>query len=437
MKRFLICAGVLILFLGISLVIILVSLGHDLPPQDYPELALTYESVPEEENAYPLFLKAFELSTLEEQNDLIQSYWERGENAEAFAELMAENESMITLLKQGVKKESCQPPEITSYADLMPYSHEWLSMGKFLVGSSKWLREEGQWEEAVDRALLAASFGNLIMQAPESLIQYLVGVAQVNLAMTELRELSFQEQCRSEDLLRIAEALENLTAPEQAGIVAMKQEFKVIQHTLGDFEKEQMTWGFIESLNSSASSSLVSKIKIPGYFFRPNQTEQIFAAFFTIGIENFAKPYAERKEDGLDNLLKGSRGVKRLLQPNALGDLLVMILCPSFESIVKTTYKVSAEIRATQVLVALQLSRREQGSLPEKLELLVPVYLDTVPVDPFDGQPFRYDVERGILYSVGVNGVDDGGAELLLEEGEENRGYRKRWNGEDAVFGVE
>jgi hypothetical protein len=51
--------------------------------------------------------------------------------------------------------------------------------------------------------------------------------------------------------------------------------------------------------------------------------------------------------------------------------------------------------------------------LPTKLAQLVPEFLPTVPVDPFDGKPFRYlvdDLEIKV-YSVGVNGIDDGGLE--------------------------
>ena len=51
--------------------------------------------------------------------------------------------------------------------------------------------------------------------------------------------------------------------------------------------------------------------------------------------------------------------------------------------------------------------------VPEELSDLTPTFLDAVPTDPFDGEPLRYRVmENGyIVYSIGDNQRDDGGAE--------------------------
>jgi hypothetical protein len=53
----------------------------------------------------------------------------------------------------------------------------------------------------------------------------------------------------------------------------------------------------------------------------------------------------------------------------------------------------------------------EHGHNPAKLADLVPDFLPKVPKDPFSGGPFVYrPMPKGyLLYSVGVNGVDDGG----------------------------
>lgn len=48
-------------------------------------------------------------------------------------------------------------------------------------------------------------------------------------------------------------------------------------------------------------------------------------------------------------------------------------------------------------------------SLPRALADLVPDFLSAVPTDPFANKPFGYDPERGVLWSVGEDGVDHGG----------------------------
>ena len=63
--------------------------------------------------------------------------------------------------------------------------------------------------------------------------------------------------------------------------------------------------------------------------------------------------------------------------------------------------------------LALRISLLETGGYPKSLEELVPDLLSAVPVDPNDksGQPIRWDAERRMLWSVGEDGVDDGGPE--------------------------
>lgn len=65
--------------------------------------------------------------------------------------------------------------------------------------------------------------------------------------------------------------------------------------------------------------------------------------------------------------------------------------------------------RMSQTLAALHRYRRVNGGLPGELADMVPDFIESVPMDPFDGQPIRYDAERGIVYSVNENGEDNGG----------------------------
>jgi hypothetical protein len=61
--------------------------------------------------------------------------------------------------------------------------------------------------------------------------------------------------------------------------------------------------------------------------------------------------------------------------------------------------------------LALRCAKVEHGRVPATLKELVPPYLQRVPLDPFTGRPliYRPQATNWLLYSVGVDGVDDGG----------------------------
>ena len=75
---------------------------------------------------------------------------------------------------------------------------------------------------------------------------------------------------------------------------------------------------------------------------------------------------------------------------------------------------VSAEITQNMVVTAIALKRYDlrHQQLPTTLKELTPEFLPSVPIDCMDGQPLRYRQNADgtfLLYSVGANGVDDGG----------------------------
>ena len=81
--------------------------------------------------------------------------------------------------------------------------------------------------------------------------------------------------------------------------------------------------------------------------------------------------------------------------------------------------RVQAQIHLSLAATALERHRLATGTYPASLDVLVPRYLDRVPSDPMTGEPLRYvRAADGTfkLYSVGLDGIDDGGT-LVLPEG--------------------
>jgi len=74
-----------------------------------------------------------------------------------------------------------------------------------------------------------------------------------------------------------------------------------------------------------------------------------------------------------------------------------------------------ATARMNMATLAISAFEDDHGELPPRLDDLVPNYLNTIPVDPYRGQPlvYRRANDRYSLYAVGSDGNDDGGAPIL------------------------
>jgi hypothetical protein len=85
---------------------------------------------------------------------------------------------------------------------------------------------------------------------------------------------------------------------------------------------------------------------------------------------------------------------------------------PKMVHAVLKAHRAQAQVRLAQTACALERHRIDIGSYPERLETLVPRWLEVLPVDPMDQQPLRYarvGADRFRLWSIGGNAKDDGG----------------------------
>jgi hypothetical protein len=103
---------------------------------------------------------------------------------------------------------------------------------------------------------------------------------------------------------------------------------------------------------------------------------------------------------------------------NILGNILLATL--GSIKVGKVKCRANVSLGATRLLMALRCYKNETGLLPDLLDPLVPAYISSLPLDDFDGKPLRYSRQKGILWSVGQDGVDSGGSSLAKEKWEED-----------------
>lgn len=80
--------------------------------------------------------------------------------------------------------------------------------------------------------------------------------------------------------------------------------------------------------------------------------------------------------------------------------------------VARKTMRAEVAKQVTLTAIALKRYQLEHGNYPSDLNSLVTEFLPKVPLDPVDGRPLRYRRNADgtfLLYSVGENGLDDGG----------------------------
>jgi membrane protease YdiL (CAAX protease family) len=122
------------------------------------------------------------------------------------------------------------------------------------------------------------------------------------------------------------------------------------------------------------------------------------------------------------SLEKSMRGDRRKALSERLGQVILIMFSPSIALEGSVEDRAAMTFELTKLAFALAAYRADLGSYPMKLADLASKYVREVPKDLFSDTELHYRQEGGgyLLYSVGVNGKDDGG-----------RSYDDRKHGED------
>jgi hypothetical protein len=119
---------------------------------------------------------------------------------------------------------------------------------------------------------------------------------------------------------------------------------------------------------------------------------------------NAAEP-SRLPRDVVEKLKKADRQAQT--RPN---QKLASIVLSATGMLTQSHYVARNTTRRAAVALALSMYQQDHGDLPAELETLVPEYLPRVPVDAMTvDEMIKYDRDRGIIWTVGKDGVDDGG----------------------------
>jgi len=396
------------------LVVVHLKRNQDIDPPDFSDLVPQRQPVPEEENAYLLLLEASK-QYVEDEQDLITKFWD-GESfdEQALLVLFEANQAAISNIHEAVKRKGYWHEQEYSYDALVPEITGWMELGKLMQVQSEWMRRERQLEDAIALTVDLNQFGVTVGGDGATLITHLVGMALAELGAEQSRRMVRDVNCPPELLQPLEISLRGGDRLYVGAAESLRAEFTTMRNTFAMLAEAPEA--YTDLGGESGGLTLKTMTSIPlvwGYMLHPNRSMEIVAEEFRPVIAGLQTPWSadlNQDPDEMPAALDIPESSREMAKPNRVGILLLSITLPVISGSVNRVLQIQASREATRILIGLRLYELSEGRLPERLDELVPGYLERIPVDPFSGQPFRYDREREIVWSVGKDRVDQGGS---------------------------
>jgi hypothetical protein len=159
----------------------------------------------------------------------------------------------------------------------------------------------------------------------------------------------------------------------------------------------------------------------PGYvparsgwlFFKPYATLQLFAdSFRELQSESAFTAFARQNQ--IDQRVQRlAQASSWLPNSNRDGEAYFIAHIKAYASLPDRHAVARTQHAAVMTLFALRRHVLVESRLPQSAAELTPKYLPTPALDPFSGEPMRFNLVRGLIYSVGTDLKDEGGRPTL------------------------
>ena len=431
MKKFLLRSAVVVAVAIGSLAVFVCVASRDTAPPDETEFAAVRPEVAPEDNAFTYFLEATNhLVEATNRQWLVDFRIGKTPPSDELRELIAKNAECLALLKRGTECAICLAPPVETIETPVPYVSPWLHMMEILEARLRLARLDRRFAEAADDLAVGMRFGDLVQKNASSLITYLVGVSMFSMSAESAMEMARDPAAPAEALTQLAAELKKV-GPFNGGLVeALKAEHRMAINVVDGLgaKRDQRTMAAYLGFKTNRWATWF--LNTP-YSFKPNRTKRELAADHRHWIGNSSRIYAEMDRDGSD---PEEPGRFSLMLPNVIGKYLFTILMPSWEKLLESKCRTDGILAGAKLVVACSRFQRDNGRWPAELQELVPDFLSEVPQDPYDGAPFRYSAEKGLVWAVGKNLTDEGGSMRIPGVEEGSAANRDRRRAEDFVF---
>lgn len=406
--------GIIIIIVTIIfLPYILNLLTSDIDPIDDSDLNLQVIPISDKDNAYFDLIKIKDILYEPEgkEKEILDMVDNNVWDQKLAEEIISNNQEAFELFSLAARKPKFQnpilanPENLNSYTELPP-AYSWRKIAQFSSIKALYLLKQNKNQESIQEALNSVYIGQKIQESHPSMIEYLIAMLMKEIGLESVQEIVSSSDFSTNELKKYASDMVNFYENEAGFNFINKGEYYVFRSNIdvilnGDYNILKY---YTDERNKDISKNLKSN-----YYFRPNETKNLFADYARRKIEN-ANKFCNNIENIKYQRLDSSPYLKMYLTENAIGKTLFYTMANSKSYLNIKKCNEDSLVSATQTLIAIKAYQNDHGNLPDSLSQLAPDYLESVPLDYFDGNQLRYSKENKILYSVGDDGKDEGGS---------------------------
>jgi hypothetical protein len=389
-------------------------------PFNDSDLIFARPDFPAESNAYYTLLKAtnelYWPAKLDKKlGDLSQNTnWDDS----LATDVLEKNQACLGFFNEAMLQPFLLVPQVKSADDDISYVAGWKRLALLKSIQTISLHRANKDEEAFDQAFEIIKLGHRAENSGGPVIHYLVGSGIKAIGLRRIQQMTADNTSSEAELSQAIGEL-NALGPNYEGLTnALKVEYSTQSKLIDEFAAGKIP----DTTNTDFERAMTSVAMKP--LFNARKTKMEFVEGDRFLFCNFSKPFSEIPWSNLPykEVATNDSFINRLASGNAVGGVLYEMAEPSLDGLAKAKCKEDVNVTATQLLLALKIYKIRHGKLPDSLSELVPEFFPAVPLDDFDGKPFRYLPEKKIIYSVGPCLRDVGGKERDYSE------YSKDYN---------
>lgn len=418
---------IVIFLIALSIWIGLNSVDEDLTDQAKKHLAV--EDVADVDNGY------VDISFLDKEDfKLVSAGCSRSKfeniilgtelDVEFAKEVLSDKQEALSSLDGLISKPDFKLPESEDLFSLPPISNI-IDLNRLNIMASILQAKSGEFDNAISVAEKSIIISQRIKnQINPNLISYMTSLRMESEALNWVHAMVLEYdlgKAQLEEISRLLEERRGFKSGSFSEVVWGEYRFSydmtyymiesIESMRLDDYEFDKNFWNFsIEKYFSDRTYKddlygLVQAL-VPSYYIHPNETANMFFEDYKTLAELSTK-YC-KDIDIKDNKISFDTSWLDIVSPNSAAEVWVNSDF-TYSHYYKRNCLSHAYAEGVKSVVALKRFQTEKGYLPETIQELVPEYLNTLPIDPFDGEPLRYSKKNQWVYSVGVNYLDDGG----------------------------